>query len=325
MIPVASEGAFRLLAIDDDPTALEIMSVFAEAEGFEFQGFPDGRSGMTALDAFDPDVVFLDVQLPDATGYDLCRDIKSDDARRLLPVLLITSLIDRDSKIKGIEAGCDDFLAKPYDRTELAARARVLARMSRLNRRLEEGESVMRSLALSVEARDQTTGGHCERVGQLASNLGEWLELPSESVFVLEQAGFLHDVGKIGVPDAILLKPSALSTEEWEVMRTHSVIGESIVRPLGSMRAVLPIVRHHHEQWDGGGYPDGLKGDSIPLEARVFQIVDAFDALTNARPYRSAVPVEQAVEILRDEAEAGKWDREMMQVFAEKVASFRPG
>jgi len=317
---VAEENSHRLLAIDDDPAALEIIRVFAEAEGFEFEGFADGASGMAALADFDPDVVCLDVQLPDTTGYELCRQIKSDGSGRLLPILLITSLNDRDSKIKGIEAGCDDFLTKPFDRVELAARARVLARMNRLNRHLEEGESVMRSFALSVEARDQTTGGHCERVGQLASKLGEWLKLPSESIFVLQQAGFLHDVGKIGVPDAILLKPSSLTGEEWEIMRTHSVIGESIVRPLRSMSAVCPIVRHHHEKCDGSGYPDGLTGQQIPLEARVFQIVDAFDALTNDRPYRTALSSKEALDLLIDEARSEKWDREITNVFADGIS-----
>ena len=308
-----------MLAVDDDPIALQILGTLAESEGFEFRGYPDGSSGMAALRDLNPDVVCLDVQLPGASGFELCNRIKSDTKTRLLPVLLITSLGDRQSKVKGIEAGCDDFLAKPFDRNELAARVKMLARTYRLNRDLEESERVVQSLALSVEARDPTTGGHCERVAGLAAELGELLGLSGRQVAALRKAGLLHDVGKIGIPDSILLNPGELSEPQWEVMRRHPAIGEAIVRPLSSLRGVLPIIRHHHERWDGTGYPDGLRGQQIPLAARVFQIVDAFDALTSERPYRQALSRGEAVRCLVLECGHGRWDREIMTVFAENV------
>ena len=309
----------KMLAVDDDPIALQILEALAESEGFEFTGYPDGESGMAAIPLLDPDLVCLDVQLPGATGFELCNRIKSDVQTRLLPVLLVTSFGDRESKVRGIEAGCDDFLAKPVDRSELAARVKMLARTYRLNRDLEESERVVQSLALSVEARDPTTGGHCERVAGLAEELGRVLGLSRQALAALGKAGLLHDVGKIGIPDSILLKPGELSDAQWEVMRRHPAIGEAIVRPLSSLGGVLPIIRHHHERWDGTGYPDGLREKQIPLVARVFQIADAFDALTSKRPYRQPLSRYEAVQCLSLECGEGRWDREIVTVFAENI------
>ncbi len=310
------DNSYRLLAIDDDPAALLILKGAALGEGFEFLGFENWTEGMAALRDSDPDVVCLDVELPGATGFDLCRQIKADPDTRLRPVLIVTALNDSQSRVLGIEAGCDDFLSKPFDRLQLAARTRVLARSHRANRDLESTEQVLQALAGSIEARDFETGNHCERVGNLATTLGEWSRLSNHYLRALKSAGYLHDVGKIGVPDAVLLKPGPLNDDEWQIMRTHPVIGESIVRPLHSFRHVLPIIRHHHEHWDGSGYPDGLRADAIPIAARVFQVADVFDALTSHRPYRKPLELADAIATLEDEAAGGKWDPEIVTAFA---------
>lgn len=316
-----AELPYRVLAIDDDPAALRILGAVVKREGFDYRGFADWAAGMAALPDFDPDVICLDVQLPGATGFELCRRIKSNPDTRLIPILLITALNDRDSQIEGIEAGCDDFLSKPFDRVQLAARTRVLAQASRANRNLEDAERVLRSLAVSVEARDVETGNHCERVGVLAVKLAKRMDLPEQSSRALEQAGYLHDIGKIGIPDSILLKPGPLTSREWGIMRGHPAIGESIVDPLQTLREVLPIIRHHHERWDGTGYPDQLKGEEIPLEARVFQLADSFDALTSERPYHAAMTAQVALETIQEEAWGGKWDQAIVNVFADVVTN----
>lgn len=316
---MADRSPIRLLAVDDDPAALEIVSAMAEREGFQFNGYPTGQAGIASLSEIDPDVVCLDVDLPDTSGFDLCARIKSDPRTRFLPVLIITAENDRESRMRGIEAGCDDFLTKPIDRLELAARARVLARVRRLSQDLEDSERIIQSLGLSVEARDPTTGNHCERVGALAAKLGQRLNVSDDSLVSLRQAGFLHDIGKIGVPDSVLLKAGSLDEVEWVFMRRHPEIGVAIIAPLRTLGNAVPIVRHHHERWDGAGYPAGLRGDAIPFEARLFQVVDAFDALTNRRPYRAPIETAAAIGLLRKEAGQGKWERGIVDVFAEYV------
>ncbi len=316
-----SESPYRFLAVDDDPAALLIFRGIVESAGFEFMGVLDGKAGLAAMEEFDPDVISLDVQLPGMSGLAVCKAIKSNPESRLIPVLIATALNDSETQLQGIEAGCDDFVTKPIDRIQLTARIRVMAQASRSNRELERAEQVISTLAASVEARDPTTGEHCRRVGAMAADLGTWIGLSADSIWALDLAGTLHDVGKIGVPDSILLKESNLTDDEWSKMRMHPVIGEQIVGPLHSLRTVLPIIRHHHERFDGGGYPDGLREDKIPIEARVFQIADAFDALVNERPYKKAFSRSEALSILREEAGSGRWDPEIFGVFADRLKS----
>ena len=181
----------------------------------------------------------------------------------------------------------------------------------------------MRSLALSVEARDSRTWQHCRRLGDLARSLAGWLGIPNADGLIFERAGYLHDIGKIGVPDAILLKASGLTEAEWNVMREHPIVGERILRPIDFLKPLLPVVRHHHERYDGGGYPDGLAGEEIPEAARVFQVADAFDALTSERPYRAMMAPEAALELVRRESEDGKFDARIVRRFIEGMAGQR--
>jgi putative two-component system response regulator len=234
-------------------------------------------------------------------------------------VVLITGLSDTEDRIRGITAGADDFLSKPIDINELLARTRSLLRLKQYTDELENAEVVLFSLALSIEARDPYTRGHCERLAEMSVMLGKKLALPEEQITALRRAGIVHDIGKVAVPDTILLKPGPLTPGEIAVMRKHPVVGERICAPLKSLHFVLPIIRHHHEKRDGSGYPDGLSGEEIPLAARILQLADVYDALTTDRPYRTAVPSEVALAMMDEESRLGWWDHEFFAEFREMI------
>jgi putative two-component system response regulator len=215
----------------------------------------------------------------------------------------------------GLEAGADDFLTKPYDRSELLARVRLSLKTKLFTDELETAESVLFTLARSIEGRDASTEGHCERLSAYATALGRHMGLSADEITALDRAGIVHDIGKVAVPDAILLKSEPLSPDEWTVMRTHPLIGEHICSPLRSFRLVLPVIRHHHEKLDGSGYPDGLAGAEIPLTARVLQVVDVYDALTTARPYKPALAAADAWRMLDAEVAKGWWDPDVVAGF----------
>jgi len=262
-----------------------------------------------------PDLILLDVVMPGKTGTELCRELKSNPDTRLIPIVMITGLTERDDKIRAIEAGADDFLNKPIFPEELFARVRSLLKLKEFTDELESAEGVLCTLALSVESRDPYTSGHCERLAHYAIQLGQYLGLSDDELVALRRGGYLHDLGKITVPDEILKKGSNLSAAEWEVMRQHPITGESICRPLKSLKDVLPIIRHHHEHWDGSGYPEGLKGEEIPLLARILQVVDVYDALRTARPYKPALGHEDAARVMHNEAAAGRSDTNLVRSF----------
>src|SRR6266568_1384466 len=235
--------------------------------------------------------------------------------RRRLPFVLITGLSEREDRVRGIEAGADDFLNKPIFPEELFARVKSLIKLKEFTDELETAESILCTLGLSVESRDPYTEGHCERLAENTSNLGRHLRLEADEITALRRGGYLHDLGKIAVPDDILKKGANLTPEEWAVMKRHPITGETICRPLKSLRLVLPIIRNHHEHFDGSGYPDGLLGKDTPLLARILQVVDVYDALRTARPYKPALSHEQAAVTMREEARAGLWDEELVVEF----------
>src|SRR5271168_600677 len=257
--------------------------------------------------------------MPGIDGFEVCRRIKETPETRLTPVVLITGLSDTEDRIRGITAGADDFLSKPIDINELLARTRSLLRLKQYTDELENAEVVLFSLALSIEARDPYTRGHCERLAEMSVMLGQKLGLPDDQIKALRRGGIVHDIGKVVVPDAILLKPGPLSPGEIAVMRKHPVVGERICAPLKTLRLVLPIIRHHHEKHDGSGYPDGLQGDEIPLTARILQLADVYDALTTDRPYKVAFTPEVALDLMGEEAERGWWDRGLFEAFREMI------
>jgi putative two-component system response regulator len=234
---------------------------------------------------------------------------------------MITGLSDRDDKIRGIEAGADDFLNKPIFPVELFARVASLLRVKEYTDELENADNVLCTLGRSVESRDPYTEGHCERLAEYAGALGLFMGLGQEEQLALRRGAFLHDLGKIAISDEILKKQGLLSPDEWRIMRQHPLVGENICRPLRSLRLVLPIIRHHHEHWDGTGYPDNLAGEAIPLLARMLQVVDVYDALRTERPYKPAHSHQQAREIMHAEAESGLWDGTIVNVFFSMLAS----
>lgn len=315
---VPSESA-TILTVDDDPHMRAFLKRLLRAEGMEVISAGDGREGLKVFDEQHPDLVLLDVMMPFVDGFEVCRQLKSNPDSVLTPVVMLTGLSEATDRVRGIEAGADDFVSKPVDRVELLARVRSLLRVKRYTDELERAEEVLFALARSIEGKDPYTEGHCERLSEYASELGRRLGLPADQVTALRRAGMVHDIGKVAVPDAILLKDGPLTPEEWEVMREHPVSGDRICRGLKSFAAVIPIIRHHHEKGDGGGYPDGLKGDEIPLTARVLQVVDVYDALTTKRPYREAFSSEKALEVIDSEVAKGWWDASLVASFKEML------
>lgn len=295
----------RVLVVDDGPANVALLQQLLTREGYVVLTASDGLEALGIIERERPDLVLTDVQMPGRDGHEVCRAIKAHPATCLTPVVLITSLQGREERLKGINAGADDFIVKPVDGHELRARVRSLLRLKRYTDELDSAEAVIMSLALTVEARDPNTEGHCQRLSQLATALGTRIGLPGDDVAALARGGVLHDIGKIGVPDAILLKPAALTAEEFEEMKRHTIIGDRICSELRLLRRVRPIVRHHHERLDGSGYPDRLRGGEVPLLAQIIGVVDVFDALTTARPYKAALTAAQAFEELHREAQKG--------------------
>jgi putative two-component system response regulator len=305
----------RVLVVDDNPDIMTLMRELLETEGYAVVTVPDAAQAEAEIRRQPPDLILSDVIMPGKSGYELCRELKADPATRLIPFVLITGLADREDKLRGIEAGADDFLNKPIFSEELFARVNSLLRLKEFTDELENAESVLCTLGLSVESRDPYTEGHCERLAESAANLGRHLGLDEASIVALRRGGYLHDLGKIAVPDEILKKGSNLTPEEWVVMKLHPITGENICRPLKSLRLVLPIIRHHHEHCDGSGYPDGLRKDQTPLLPRILQVVDVYDALRTARPYKPALSHEQTALTMQKEAQSGLWDAELVREF----------
>jgi putative two-component system response regulator len=305
----------RILVVDDHPTIAGLMRQLLGQRGYDVVTAANAEQAEAEVRRQAPDLILSDVKMPGKSGYEFCRELKSDPATRLIPFVLITGLSDSADKLQGIEAGADDFLNKPVLAEELTARVKSLLRVKEFTDELETADSVLCTLGLIVEGRDPYTEGHCERLASRAADLGRHLGLDEDSIVALRRGGYLHDLGKIAVPDAILKKGTDLTLQEWEIMKQHPVTGENICRPLKSLRLVLPIIRHHHEHTDGTGYPDGLRAGEIPLLPRVLQVVDVYDALRTARPYKPAMSHDEAAQTMREEARQGLWDGGLVNEF----------
>jgi putative two-component system response regulator len=305
----------RVLVVDDNREIRTVMQELLSARGYQVVAVPNVAEAEAEIFRQAPDIVLSDVVMPGKSGFEFCHELKKDPATRLIPFVLITGLCDRESKLRGIEAGADDFLNKPIFAEEMFARLKSLLTLKEFTDELETADSVLCTLGLSVESRDPYTEGHCERLALHAVALGRHLGLDEESIVALRRGGYLHDLGKIAVPDEILKKGADLTPAEWEIMKRHPVTGENICKPLKSLRRVLPIIRSHHEHSDGSGYPDGLGNAEIPLLARILQVVDVYDALRTARPYKDVLNHERAATTMQHEAQAGLWDRDLVAEF----------
>ena len=310
-----------ILVADDQAANRELLDELLTAQGFRVVTVPDGAAAVEELSKTQVDLVLLDVMMPHLNGFEVCQKIKSNPETYFIPVVLITALSDKQDRIEGIKAGADDFLTRPVDRAELLARVGSLLKLKQRTDELERAEAVLFTLARSIEGKDPYTHGHCERLSEYSARLGEHLKLSEGQLIALRRAGVVHDVGKVAVPDSILLKPGRLTEEEWKVMREHPVVGERICAPLKSFRLVLPIIRHHHEKLDGSGYPDGLRGDAIPVTARVLQIIDVYDALTTERPYKNAFSTADALLTMNGEVAKGWWDPHIFEQFESLMRS----
>jgi len=310
-----------ILVADDQGPNRELLEELLTTQGFKVIAVADGAEALHQLNRVPIDLVLLDVMMPHLSGFEVCEKIKASPDTYLIPVILVTALSDKQDRIEGIRAGADDFLTRPVDRVELLTRVRSLLKLKQRTDELERAEAVLFSLARSIEGKDPYTHGHCERLAEYSASLGDHLKLPADQITALRRAGVVHDIGKIAIPDAIILKPTSLSPEEWKLMREHPVIGERICAPLKSFRSVLPIIRHHHEKFDGSGYPDGLAGEAIPATARVLQIVDVYDALTTVRPYKPAFSITDALQTMKMEVAKGWWDPHIFDLFEQFVRS----
>jgi putative two-component system response regulator len=314
-------GDTRILVVDDDPQVAALLSRLLARKGYVVEVAGDGETALSAVHGHPPDIILLDMVMPGVGGLDVCRALKRDAATRLVPVVMITGLADRDSRLRGFEAGADEFLTKPIDPGELVARVRSLARLKRYTDDLDSASSIIMALAAMIEARDGYTEGHCHRLANYATSLGRRLGLGQTDLQTLRRGGYLHDIGMLAISGSVLRRPGRLEPEEFELIKSHTVIGDRLCSNLRSLSPVRPIIRHHHERLDGSGYPDGLAGDAIPLLAQIVGIVDVYDAVTTQKPYQRARSIETALVLLREQVERG-WRRpDLVLEFAALVRS----
>ena len=300
--------------MDDHPLNLELIEGCLADVDCRVITATDGIEALELVKKDRPDLVLLDVMMPRMDGYEVCKRLKDSPEGKLLPVVMVTALGQIADRVRGLEVGADDFIVKPIERVELVARVRSLLRVKQLYDRLDSAQRTIFALARAVEAKDRSLEAHTERVGMNARRVGEALGLGEETLDDLLWGGVIHDIGKIGIPDSILLKPGPLTVEEFEVMKQHVFTGEEIARPLHSAHDLLPIIRNHHERIDGTGYPDGLVGEAIPINARIVSICDAFDAMISDRPYRQGLTHANALATLV--AGAGtQWDAQLVTIF----------
>jgi putative two-component system response regulator len=312
-----------ILVVEDDAHIRDVLSGLLGTLGYRMLMAASAEQALDALNVVSPDLVLTDVHLGAMSGIELCARLKADPRYELMPVVILTAVGDLEARVAGLAAGADDFFTKPVAFVELRTRLGALLRVRLLLSQLERAEAVITTLALTIEARDPYTLGHCDRLSRYAVAVGEGLGLDPEMVRSLRLGGYLHDLGKIAVPDGILLKPGPLDPIEYERIRAHPGAGSDLVLGLRSMELVRPIMRHHHEKWDGSGYPDGLKGETIPLGARIISVVDVFDALHTERPYKAALSRSEAVSTLIRETDLGYWDPRVVETFLEILRDFK--
>ncbi len=313
-----------ILIVDDLEAHLELMEAIFEKEGCRVIPAHNATEALQITQNSSPDLAILDVMMPGINGYELCRMLKEKSRTRFFPVILVTSLIELEDKIAGLEAGADDFISKPFKTIELMTRVRSLLKLKRLQEELDHSESVILTLAVALESKDPYTKGHSERVGNLSAEFAAFIGLMEKEQNLIKKAGILHDIGKIGIGDDILYKKGPLSKDELQLIEQHAVIGERICKPLHSLSSILPAIRSHHERWDGEGFPDGLKGDRIPLMARMLSIVDSFDAMVSERPYRNPAPITNVTKRMVEESSSGQWDPLLIERFIEMMSKKVP-
>ncbi len=307
-----------VLVIEDEPTQRSLLMRVLDGEGYDSLGIGNGEMGLRAIVEHAPEMVLLDLSLPGMDGFEICRRLRADPVTATLPVIVITAHTSMEDMVAALDAGADDFLTKPVQQVELLARIRSAMRLRRAITSLERATQIVAALANAVEAKDLGLVHHCRWLAHHAARVGANLGLRGEELEAVAYGALLHDVGKIGVPEHLLRKEGPLSDDEWSLMRRHPEIGERICRPLSASRTFAPIIRHHHERFNGGGYPDGLRGEGIPLGARIVAVADAYEAMVHGRPYQPA----QAHERVRDELlrlRGKQFDPDLVPVFLDEL------
>jgi len=310
-----------ILVVDSEEINRRLLKGIFKTAPYRILESRRASEAMALLESEKIDLVIVDLMLPEMSGPELCRWMKADRRTQLIPVLMLTNVQGVENEIAGISSGADEFLIKPLHPAVVRTRIRAMLRNKALVDSLEEAETILFALAQTVEQRDVYTGQHCQRLAVASVMLGEALGLSPADLTALHRGGYLHDIGKISIPDAILFKQGLLSEQEWEVMRSHPIRGEEICRPMKSLWPVLPIIRNHHERWDGTGYPDGLAGEDIPLLARILQVADIYDALITERPYKPALSSDQAFALMEEEVRRGWRDPELVPLFVSVMQS----
>lgn len=308
-----------ILVVDDVRSNLELMEAIFIKEGFRVYTALGANPAIQIFKQNPIDLAVLDVMMPGVDGFELCNKLKDISGKRFFPVILLTALTDRKSRIKGIESGADDFISKPFDNSELLIKIKSLLKLKTLQEELDHSENIILTLAVAMEARDPYTKGHSKRVSKLAVDFVSFLSLSEKDREEMKKAGILHDIGKICLSESLLRKAGPLTEHEIEMIKRHTILGEEICKPLVSMRKILPAIRHHHERWDGKGFPDRLGGEEIPLMARILSIIDAFDAMVSVRPYRDRRSAKAALETMKEESNKGQWDVELLRYFLEMM------
>lgn len=305
----------RVLIVDDDADHRKLEKYILEEPEYEIVEATNGADALVAIKEREFDVVLLDRRMPGMDGDEVCRRIRDQEGIHLLPVILVTGDDPHSIMTESLNGYANDFITKPYSPDELIARVNAAAIMKRRTDRLEDIEAVLYALARMVEAKDGNTGDHCSRLMHVCTVFGKTLGLTMDEIMALRRGGILHDIGKLGIPDRILLKQGQLTEDEMVIMRQHTIIGYELCNGLKTLKSTLPIIRNHHEKYDGSGYPDGLAGEEIPLLARIFQIADIYDALLYRRPYKAPIPIKQVKKILEREVENGWRDPGLVSVF----------
>jgi cyclic di-GMP phosphodiesterase len=304
-----------VLVVDDDEGIRQLFGRWLAAQGYTVVAVGDGTAALDAVQQQSPDVVLLDIAMPGLNGVEVCRRIKGEQATRLTPVILVSAVDGVEDRIAGLAAGADDFLSKPPDANELLTRVGAVVKVKRYTDDLDSAASIVTTLATMIEARDGHSEGHCYRMANYAAALGRRLNLDADALQALKRGGMLHDIGMLAIPESVIMKSGPLDPDEFDVVKTHTTVGDSLCANLRSLQAVRPIVRHHHERRDGSGYPDRLHDDEIPLLAQIISIVDVYDAVTTRRAYQQSRSGDQAIGILRSEVEKGWRDHDLVEEF----------
>lgn len=311
----------KILVVDDHPVNLDVLEQYLRPEGYEVVRARDGVEAIERFVAEEPDLIVMDVMMPRLNGFQVTEQLKALEETSWVPIVLVTALADTEDRIRATDAGADGFLSKPFHQAELLSKVRSLLKLKSRFDAKDTQESVIFSLAAAVEAKHVYTRGHSERVAHYAVQVARHLDFDARDQLNLRYAGLLHDIGKIGMADAILDKPGSLTDVEYAIVRSHSVIGARICSGLRAAHAITPMIRHHHERFDGRGHPDSLEGREIPVGARIMAIVDSWDAMTSTRAYRKAIPREDALAVFRRERESGQWDDDLLEPFFDLVES----